>query len=154
MTTSHARMEYNDFTRIAPAVSAALSEMGKAVSQSGLDKDLTELIKIRASQINGCAFCVQFHLNIARKLGVAASKLDMVAVWREAGIYTAREQAALKWTEVLTDVARRGSPDDVYGEVREQFSEVELAHLTAAIANINAWNRIAMGYRFSPQIPA
>src|ERR1700744_4044209 len=98
----NARMEYTGFTRTAPAVVAALTAISKAVSDSGLDKALTELIKIRASQINGCAFCVQYHLNAARKLNLSEIKLGLVAVWHEANIFTARERAALAWTEALT----------------------------------------------------
>ena len=148
-----ARMEYTGFTQIAPAVTAALTAISKAVSDSGLDKSLTELIKIRASQINGCAFCVQYHLNAARKLSVSETKLGLVAVWREANIFTARERAALAWTEALTRVTPHGITDESYQDASKEFSESELASLTAAIASINAWNRIAMAYRFTPPIP-
>ena len=146
-------MEYTGFTQIAPAVTAALTAISKAVSDSGLDKSLTELIKIRASQINGCAFCVQYHLNAARKLSVSETKLGLVAVWREANIFTARERAALAWTEALTRVTPAGITDESYQNASREFSETGLACLTAAIASINAWNRIAMAYRFTPPIP-
>jgi AhpD family alkylhydroperoxidase len=149
----NARMEYTGFTRIAPAVVAALTAISKAVSDSGLDKALTELIKIRASQINGCAFCVQYHLNAARKLNLSEIKLGLVAVWHEANIFTARERAALAWTEALTHVTPHGITDESYQDASKEFSESELASLTAAIASINAWNRIAMAYRFTPSIP-
>lgn len=153
MSSAHALMDYEEFSRIAPDVTAALSALGAAVDKSGLEKDLTELLKLRASQINGCAFCTQFHLNIARKNNVAAEKLDLVAVWHDAPIYTPRERAALDWTEQLTSPPRGGATDATYRALQDQFSTSEIAFLTAAIANINAWNRIAGGLRFTPPVP-
>ena len=150
---TEARMEFAEFERIAPEARAALSALSKAVGDSGLDKGLTELIKIRASQINGCAFCVQFHLNMARKLQLAQTKMDLVAVWRDAGVFTKREMAALAWTEVLTGIGPVGVGDEAYAAVGREFGESELVFLTAAIAAINAWNRIAMAYRFTPPVP-
>ena len=151
--TTEARMEFADFERLAPEARAALSALSKAVGDSGLDKGLTELIKIRASQMNGCAFCVQFHLNMARKLQVSQTKMDLVAVWRDAGVFTKREMAALAWTEVLTGVGPVGVSDEAYAAVKTEFEESELVFLTAAVASINAWNRIAMAYRFTPPVP-
>jgi AhpD family alkylhydroperoxidase len=148
-----ARMEYAGFTQSAPGATLALTALSKAVSDSGLDKALTELIKIRASQINGCTFCVQYHLNAARKVSVPQTKLDLVAVWRETDLFTAREKAALEWTEALTCVTPAGITDESYQHAKTQFTESELAFLTAAIASINAWNRIAMAYPFTPPIP-
>jgi AhpD family alkylhydroperoxidase len=150
---TNARMEYAGFNQTAPGAIAALSALSKAVSDSGLDKTLTELIKIRASQINGCAFCVQYHLNAAHKLSLSETKLDLLAVWREADVFTARERAALAWTEALTHVTPNGITDDSYQDASKEFTGSELAFLTAAIASINAWNRIAMAYRFTPPIP-
>jgi AhpD family alkylhydroperoxidase len=147
------RIEYDEFRRTAPDAAAALSAVSKAVGDSGLDKDLVELIKIRASQINGCTFCVQYHLNLARKAGVSETKLDLVAVWRDAGIFTARELAALAWTETLTSITPAGVSDKAYACVTKEFTALELPFLTAAIASINAWNRIAMAFRFAPPIP-
>ena len=109
--------------------------------------------KIRASQINGCAFCLQYHLNLARKANLSQTKLDLVAVWREAGIFNAKEMTALTWTEELTRITPSGIADDVYESVRKQFSESELAFLSSAVAAINAWNRIAIAFRFTPPIP-
>mgnify|MGYP001045425474 CR=1 FL=1 len=152
------RMDYAEFADTAGGVSAALQALSKAVDASGLEKPLTELIKLRASQINGCAFCVQFHLNLARKLGVASAKLDLVAVWRDTpAVFTLRERAALAWTEALTTLARavdHGVENHEYDAVRQHFSKTEVAFLTAAIANIQAWNRIAIAMRFAPQVPA
>jgi AhpD family alkylhydroperoxidase len=151
--TTDARMEFEDFEKAAPQARAALTALSKAVSDSGLDKTLTELIKIRASQVNGCAFCVQFHLNAARKVGVSQTKLDLVAVWRDAGVFDSREMAALAWTEALTHLTPAGVSDKAWKEASREFAESELAFLTAAIAAINAWNRIAMAYRFTPPVP-
>jgi len=146
-------MEFVDFNKTAPGAREALSALSKAVDDSGLEKALTELIKIRASQVNGCAFCLQFHLNAARKAKVSQTKLDLVATWRDAGVFTARESAALAWTEVLTHVTPAGVSDEEYRNAGKEFAGSELAFLTAAIASINAWNRIAMAYRFTPPIP-
>lgn len=151
---SHARLEFAPFMKAAPDVIAALRALTKASVDAGLEKDLIELIKIRASQINGCAFCLQFHLNEARKLGVAAEKLDLVATWQEAGIYSERELAALAWTETLTRVAEHSASDEAYAAIGKEFDEKEVMFLTAAIANINAWNRIGVAFGFSPPIPA
>jgi AhpD family alkylhydroperoxidase len=148
-----ARIEFGEFEKIAPEARAALTALSKAVGDSGFDKALIELIKIRASQINGCTFCVQFHLNLARKFGVPQTKLDLVAVWRDAGIFNAREMAALAWTEALTHVTPSGVADEDFAAARNEFDESELVFLTAAIASINAWNRIAMAFRFLPPIP-
>ena len=148
------RISWNDFDRAAPAVTVALRALGQAVDDSGLDKSLTELIKLRASQINGCAYCIQYHLNLARRVGVVPAKLDLVAAWREAGIYGARERAALAWTEALTRMAGRPVCDAVYTELQAQFSETEIAFLTSAIGAINAWNRIAGALQFAPPVPS
>jgi len=150
----HARIDWTDFERTAPAVVAALRALGKAVDDSGLDKPLTELIKVRASQLNGCAFCLQFHLNTARKLGVAPVKLDLVATWREVGVFSARERAALGWSETLALMARHPVSAADYADVQAQFSGAEIAFLTASVGAINAWNRIAGALQFSPPIPA
>lgn len=148
------RISWNDFDRSAPAVTVALRALGQAVDDSGLDKSLTELIKLRASQINGCAYCIQYHLNLARRVGVVPAKLDLVAAWREAGIYGARERAALAWAEALTRMAERHICDAVYTELQAQFSETEIAFLTSAIGTINAWNRIAGALQFAPPVPS
>lgn len=148
-----ARMEYEEFEKIAPGVTEALAALTKAMRASGLDRQLVELIKIRASQINGCAYCLEFHLTYARKFGVPQTKLDLVAVWRDAGVFSAKEMAALAWTETLTGVTPKGVSDEAYADAKQEFSEDELAFLTSAVAAINAWNRIAMAFRFTPPIP-
>jgi AhpD family alkylhydroperoxidase len=151
--TIQERLDYLEFRKAAPAVAESLTTISKTAREAGLEPDLIELIKIRASQINGCAFCLQFHLNEARKLGAAPEKLDLVATWREAGIYSAREQAALAWTEALTDISRKGAPDDLYAEVVAQFGDTQAMFLTVAVAAINTWNRIAVAFAFAPPIP-
>lgn len=152
--SAHApRIAWPDFERMVPEVPTALRALGKAVDDSGLDKALTELLKLRVSQLNGCAYCVQFHLDIARRLGVDAPKLDLVAAWRDAGVFSARERAALAWAEALTRMARAHVCDAVYTEVQHQFTIGEIAALTTAVATINAWNRIAGGLRFVSPIP-
>lgn len=147
------QMEWKTFAEMAPGVNAALLAMGKAIDESGLEKSLTELMKLRASQLNGCAFCTQMHLNVSRKAGVPETQLGLVAVWREAGVFSPREQAALAYTEALTLNPTSGVGEVLRDQLMAQFSSQELPFLTAAIANINAWNRIAGALRFSPPLP-
>ncbi len=147
-----ARIDRPEFAALAPGVSEALIALGKAVNASGLPKDLQELIKIRASQLNGCAFCLQFHLNVARDLQVPAAKLDLLATWREAPVYSERERLALAWTEALTLAPQGGADDALYERALAEFGAATLSFLTAAVAGINAWNRIAMALRFSPPL--
>ncbi|MGR6430689.1 carboxymuconolactone decarboxylase family protein [Rhizobium sp. PAMB 3174] len=143
-------VSYKTFTTTAKDAYAGLSALSKAVNDAGMDKALTELVKIRVSQINGCAFCLQFHITLARKLGVEQRKLDLVAVWKEAGIFSAREMAALAWAEQLTTIANDPVPSDAYDAMRQEFSEEEGIFLTVSIATINAWNRIGAGLAFAP----
>ena len=154
MTHTAPRLDRADYESLAPQTVAALGALGRAVADSGLDKQLTELIKIRVSQINGCAFCLQYHLNLARKLGTPVAKVDLVATWAEANIYSARERAALAWAEALTTMATGSVGDAGFDDLLLHFTMQEAAHLSAAIGHINAWNRIAGGLRFAPPIPA
>jgi AhpD family alkylhydroperoxidase len=146
---SHARKEYEDFKSLAPDAYDLVLALGKVAAKAGIDKQLLELIKLRASQINGCAFCVQFHILQSESLGIAADKLNLVVVWREAPQFSARERAALAWTEALTLVTA-GVNDEVYAQARAEFSEAELAYLSSAIASINVWNRLGVAYRWTP----
>jgi AhpD family alkylhydroperoxidase len=146
---SHARSEYEDFRRLAPEAYAIVASLGQAAAKAGIDKQLLELIKLRASQINGCAFCVQFHILQAERLGVAADKLNLVVVWREAPLFSSRERAALAWTEALT-LLTHGVSDEIYAQARAEFSEQELAYLSSAIGSINVWNRLGVAYRWTP----
>ncbi len=146
---SHARGEYEDFKATAPDIYEAVFALTQAAGKAGLDKQLLELIKLRASQINGCAFCVQFHVLQSERLGVPVDKLNLVAVWREAPQFSARERAALAWTEALTFLPN-GVSEEVYGQARAEFSEKELLYLTSAVASINVWNRFGAAYRWTP----
>jgi len=149
---SHSRLTYEAFTKVAPAAHAALTALGKAVDESGLEKELTELVKLRASQLNGCAFCIQFHLNAARRLGLASEKLDLVAAWPDAGVFTPREMAALAWTEALTEMGPESTSDQAYAALLRHFNEKEAVFLTVAVGTINQWNRIAVALRFPPPV--
>ena len=146
---SHARQENEQLKGIAPDVYQAVVNLGQLAGRAGLDKQLLELVKIRASQINGCAFCVQYHILIAEKLGVPADKLNLVVVWREAPQFSSRERAALAWTEALTQLGG-GVSDEVFAEASAEFSETELAYLTSTVAVINVWNRYGVAYRWTP----
>ena len=146
---SHARKEYQDSRSLAPELYEPMATLGQAAVKAGIEKPLLELIKIRASQINGCAFCVQFHILQAENLGVSADKINLVVVWREAPQFSARERAALAWTEALTMLAS-GVSDEVYTEASAAFSDKELTYLSAAIGAINAWNRLGVAYRWTP----
>lgn len=145
----HARKEYADLQKFAPDVYETLRALGQHAAKAGIEKELLELIKIRASQINGCAFCVQFHILQAESLGVSIDKLNLVAVWREAPQFSSRERAALAWTEALTLISN-GVSDELYAEANAEFSEKELTYLTSAIASINSWNRFGAAYRWTP----
>ena len=146
---SHARSEYKDFMAQAPDAYEIVRSLGQLAAKAGIDKQLLELIKLRASQINGCAFCVQYHILQAESLGVSADKLNLVVVWREAPLFSARERAALAWTEALT-LLTGGVDDAVYAEARAEFSEQELTYLSSAIASINVWNRFGVAYQWTP----
>jgi AhpD family alkylhydroperoxidase len=148
------RLDWKTFQEIVPEMATGMAAVTHAIRKSGIEADLIEMIKIRVSQINGCAFCVQYHLNDARKAGAAAAKLDLLAVWREAGIFSARECAALEWAERVTLEAQRPIEDEAFAQVSAQFSEREVAFLTTATGQINFWNRIAAPFRFTPPIPA
>jgi len=146
---SHARSEMKDFKALAPDAYDIVAALGQAAAKAGIEKPLLELIKLRASQINGCAFCVQFHILQAEGLGIPVDKLNLVLVWRETSLFSPRERAALAWTEALT-LLTQGVSDEVYAQARAEFSEQELTYLTSAIASINVWNRFGVAYRWSP----
>jgi AhpD family alkylhydroperoxidase len=148
---SHARGEYANFKALAPDIHEIVSALGQVAAKAGIDKQLLELVKLRASQINGCAFCVQYHILQSESLGVPTDKLNLVVVWREAPQFTSRERAALAWTEALTFLSE-GVSDAVYAEASAAFSEQELLYLTSAIASINTWNRFGAAYRWTPPV--
>jgi len=151
--TSIARIDWPEFQKVVPEMATGMAAINHALRNSTLESDLRELIKIRSSQLNGCAFCIQFHLNEARKIGVPAPKLDLLPAWRETSIYSPREAAALAWTERITLIAGHPIEDDAWVDVRTHFSEAEVALLTTAIGQINFWNRVAAPLRFTPPIP-
>jgi AhpD family alkylhydroperoxidase len=136
----------NPYT-VAPDGVAALVGVENYLQKCGLDHKLIALVKTRVSQINGCAYCLHMHTEEARKLGESEVRLHLLDAWHESSLYSARERAALAWAESLTNIAATHAPDQVYEEVRRQFSEKEVADLSIAIAMINAWNRLAIGVR-------
>jgi AhpD family alkylhydroperoxidase len=138
-----------DAARAAPELTKAAIALEGAIRNSGLELPLLHLVKMRASQINGCAFCLHMHSRDARAHGESEERLYLLNAWRESPLFTARERAALAWTEALTLIAETHAPDEVYEEVRRHFSEEETAQLTLAIGMINLWNRTAIGLRYT-----
>jgi AhpD family alkylhydroperoxidase len=131
----------------APELMKAVLALSDASKASSLETSVKELVKIRASQINGCAFCIEMHTREARALGETEERIYLLDGWRESPLYSDRERAALAWTESLTLVADTHAPDDVYDQARKQFSDQELTELTVAIGLINLWNRVQVGFR-------
>ena len=131
----------------APDAMKPMAALDAAIKSSGLEPSLVELVRTRASQINGCAYCIHMHTRDARAQGESEERLYLLAAWHESPLYTERERAALAWTESVTLVAQTHVPDDVYAEVRRHFTEAELVKLTMLVATINAWNRIAISFR-------
>jgi AhpD family alkylhydroperoxidase len=146
-----ARQEWADIQRLAPVASAAVLGLERAANVGPLDPALVELVKLRVSQINGCAFCVQMHVQAARRAGVSEDQLQLLCVWHEASLFSPRERTALSWAEALTYCAHDpGAADAKYDTAQAEFGDVALAQLSIAIATINFWNRLAVGYRFTP----
>lgn len=139
-----------DYAKTAPQVRAAMLKLEQCVHQSGLDRGLLELVKLRASLINGCAYCADMHTKVARSRGETEQRLYAISLWRETPFYSERERAALTWTEAVTLVSVDHVPDDVYDVARQQFTEKELVDLTLAIVAINGWNRLAIAFRTVP----
>src|SRR5579863_637182 len=128
----------------------AMAALEHFVMSCGLERPLLELVKMRASQINGCAYCLDMHSKDARALGETEQRLYLLNAWREAPFFTERERAALEWTEAITLIASSRAPDDVYERVAKQFNPEELANLTLAIATINSWNRLSIAFQAVP----
>jgi AhpD family alkylhydroperoxidase len=141
------RLEY---PKVAPGVMAAMGGLERYLAGCGLEASLLDLVRLRASQMNGCAYCIDIHAKDARASGETEQRLYALSAWHETPFYSARERAALAWTEALTLIADSHAPDEVYESVRQQFSEKELADLTLAIVAINGWNRLAIGFRTVP----
>ena len=136
-----------DYAHVAPEAVRAQFGLEQYVRNSGLEHSLLHLVKMRASYINGCAYCVDMHSKDARIAGETEQRLYAVPVWRETPFFTPRERAALAWTETVTDVSRTGVPDEAWEEVRRHFSEAEVVNLTMAVVAINGWNRLAISFR-------
>jgi AhpD family alkylhydroperoxidase len=139
-----------DLMHVSPGIIHAMLGLERQVQKAGLDSKLLDLVRMRASQINGCAYCLDMHSKDARANGETEQRLYGLSAWRETPYYSARERAALEWTEALTLVAETHVPDEVYERVREQFSEEELMHLSLAIVSINGWNRLNVAARTVP----
>ena len=139
-----------DYRKYAQQPLQSMLALEKYISESGLDPKLVHLVKMRASQINGCAYCLDMHSLDARAEGESEQRLYTLDAWRETPFFTDRERAALAWTEALTLISHTHAPDDVYDEVKKQFSEKEIVDLTFAIGTINLWNRLAISLRAVP----
>ena len=135
---------------VAKGAMEAMLCLEKYIAQTGLEPGLLHMIKLRASQINGCAYCLDMHWKDARAIGETEQRLYMLDAWHESPFYSDRERAALAWTEALTLVGEGHVPDDVYDEARKNFSEAELVNLTLAVVAINGWNRISIAFRNTP----
>ena len=136
-----------DYTKVGSGALRAMYGLEKYLAESSIEAPLRELVKLRASQINGCAYCIDMHWKDARAAGESEQRLYGLAAWRETPYYSERERAALAWAEELTLVAEHHVSDELYEQTRRQFSEQELIDLTLAVVTINAWNRIAISFR-------
>ena len=136
--------------KLAPEATKAMMALEASFKSSGLEPKLQELVRMRASQVNGCAFCIAQHATDALKLGEDAMRLHLLNGWRESTLYSERERAALAWTEALTRVSETHAPDEVYAQVKAQFSDAEQVALTYLIGSINVWNRLQIGFRVPP----
>lgn len=141
------RLEYQ---KVAPEALKGMLELETYVHHSGLERSLYELVKTRASQINGCAYCLDMHTKDARKYGETEQRLYALSAWRETPFYSERERAALEWTEALTLVSQNHISDELYDRVKAQFTEKEMVALTMSIVAINGWNRLAIGFKAIP----
>ena len=139
-----------DYKRVAPNAVRVMRDLDNYVHQSGLEPSLLELVKVRASQINGCAYCIDMHTKDARAGGETEQRLYALPAWQETPFYTDREKAALLWAEVLTHLPNEDVADEVYDLMCEQFSEKELVDLTMAVVAINGWNRLGVAFRAVP----
>ncbi|MGA0594496.1 carboxymuconolactone decarboxylase family protein [Enterovirga sp. CN4-39] len=140
----HERLVYG---KVVPDAYKAVLGLETYVQKSGLERRFVHLVKLRASQINGCAYCVDMHSKEARHDGLSEQWINLLCVWQESPVYDARERALLAWTEAVTLLADTGAPDEDYAALREHFSDEDIVKLTVAIATINVWNRLAVGFR-------
>jgi AhpD family alkylhydroperoxidase len=139
-----------DYGKVAPGAMRAMNALSSYIKTTDLEQPLLELVRLRASQINGCAYCVDMHTKDARIAGETEQRLYALTVWKETPFFTDRERAALLWTESLTLISENHVPDEIYNQVRQQFSEKELVDLTLAVVLINGWNRFAIPFRDVP----
>ena len=139
-----------DYTKAAPALAAKLLELSNASKSGSLEHTLIDLVNLRASQINGCAFCVDMHSKEAKIHGERELRLYHLPIWRESPLFSEKEKAALEWTEAVTKVSESGVPDRVYDRARTFFDEARLAELTFVLAVINSWNRLCVSFRSVP----
>jgi AhpD family alkylhydroperoxidase len=139
-----------DYRKASPGVAQAMFALEKHMTTTRIEKPLYELIKIRASQINGCAYCLDMHTQDARIGGETEQRLYGLSAWRESPFYSDRERAALAWTEAVTLIAFERVPDELFNDARAQFSEAELTDLTLGVIAINGWNRLAVAFRLEP----
>jgi AhpD family alkylhydroperoxidase len=139
-----------DYTKVSLELFRKYLEFSMAVGKSSIGGTLKDLVQLRASQINGCAFCVDMHAKEAKIHGERELRLYHVSIWRESGLFSEKERAALEWTEALTRLGEHGVPDDVYERVRQQFNEKELVDLTFAVMAINGWNRMSISMQVPP----
>ncbi|MDR3417647.1 MAG: carboxymuconolactone decarboxylase family protein [Nevskia sp.] len=139
-----------NFYKSSPEAMNAMSGLERRIACCGLEKALVELVRLRASQINGCAYCVDLHSGDARKAGESERRLAAVVVWRETPFFSDRERAALEWTEAVTLIAQSHVPDEVWNQVKPHFTPEEIVDLTLLVATINAWNRFAISFRKTP----
>ena len=139
-----------DYAKVAPDALKALGATRPYLAASAVEPRLRALVELRVSQINGCAYCIDLHSQEARHAGEAQQRLDCLPAWRETPLYDERERAALAWAESVTLVAATGAPDAAFEEVRRHFSEKDLVDLTLVVASMNAWNRVAIGFRQGP----
>ncbi|MEZ0275724.1 MAG: carboxymuconolactone decarboxylase family protein, partial [Roseimicrobium sp.] len=147
-TPSSQRLQYRDAS---PAAMSAMLALETAVRKAGLDPILLDLVKLRASQINGCAYCIDLHAREAKQKGENDRRLHLLPAWREVpSFFSPRERAALAWTESLTLISENHVPDDVYAQASQEFSETELTNLTLAVVAINGWNRFSISFRAMP----
>ncbi|HEX9465689.1 MAG TPA: carboxymuconolactone decarboxylase family protein [Alphaproteobacteria bacterium] len=141
-----------NLAQAAPDAVKAMRALSGFSKESGLEKSLIELINIRASQLNGCAFCLNMHTREARAAGESDERLHLVAAWRDAPVFSERERAALAWTEALTRLSPDGVADEIYDATRRHFSEAEMVKLSLGVAVINSWNRLMIGFRVPAQV--
>ncbi len=146
------RIAQQNFYQLQPELPKSLMALGKAAIDSGLEVSLLHLIKARVSQINGCGFCLHMHHAEARQDGEQQERLDILPAWREVPYFSDRERAGLAWAEALTLIAQEKVSDALYDSVKTHFDDKELANLTAAILEINSWNRVVAGFGFIPKI--